>query len=371
METRNKYWDGLACVNNQVGIASATGDGAPHSNYRCINGNWENVIVKYDWDDAQTGFCPYNSQCLVNPYSSNSDNGNLASFTPNIDAPSSNNIQCINHSQFIGDNYCEEGNWTTRTKLVALQMLNIPTGDYALFCDNYENVLLYIDYPLGTDSAENYITSNANKFCALKYGSQVIFGTSLNQPINALDKPFLDVIGITSCSSATAYNDDNFYPCDGNYKAWYSNKTQSVIYSNEDITLGSPVSFITFLKNPIKALIDWIMGHLNNNPTDYSFVQNTKKFNKLYINNIVGKSIHGILEGGEAVGQKKYMAINYSNIGTDICTVVDQYDASYGNKDYVVCSPDGSNYYVVSRDSGYNFDPTMVWTDLIAKLRLE
>ncbi len=358
---QDQCWDGLSCVSNQVSISANSGSGAPHDGYRCVNGNWAAANLKSNPDETSTGFCPSDEQCLVNPSGSYADNNKP-------DA----NPQCINITQYKNDNYCEEGNWTTRTKLLALQMLSIPTGDYALFCDNYENVLLYVDYPLGTDSAKNYITSNANKFCALKYGNKVIFGTSLNQPINALDKSFLDVIGITSCSSATAYNDNNFHPCDATTnKAWYNNKTKSIIYSNEAITLSSPASFITFLKNPIKAVIDWIMGSLNNKPTDYSFVQNTKKFNKLYINKIGSKSIHGVLEGGEAVGQKKYMAIDYSNIGTDVCTVVNQYDASYGNKDYVVCNQVGSSYYVVSRDSGYNFDPTLIWTDLIVKLRVE
>ena len=54
-----------------------------------------------------------------------------------------------------------------------------------------------------------------------------------------------------------------------------------------------------------------------------------------------------------------------------MCSLVDSYDAYYGNHDYIICKDKlNNNYYVTTKDSP-NFDPLNIWPDLTAKLRIE
>ncbi|GAF80767.1 unnamed protein product, partial [marine sediment metagenome] len=96
---------------------------------RCTNGEWGPVLdMKCSWDNGTCRYCDdTNTQC--------------------------NTVldECVDSGYFKLDYFCENGSWASRTKLVALQLLEIAANsdypdNYTLFCDDYENSLNYFDY---------------------------------------------------------------------------------------------------------------------------------------------------------------------------------------------------------------------------------
>lgn len=144
--------------------------------YRCVkqrdeNGNiteeavWEFSKYKYDPYRLQSGYCPYDDMCFVTNQEEESDDpfGNRwtdsqrdavfygctydKNFVADSDISSKlkigdfderfygeNNLYNLNYVDF----YCDKGNWTSRTKMLAQKMLEIGNRSgksFALFCD--------------------------------------------------------------------------------------------------------------------------------------------------------------------------------------------------------------------------------------------
>ncbi len=192
--TVDSCWDGAACVQNEARITAyeigtttyddtvnlpetniikgLIGVQIPRYNWRCIDGTWKDIIPKTTWTNDQLGFCNETiaipgqpedyaatsrqdvRRCLVTPVvgaqdsprADNLDEPDLWYSSGNGEGPS-----CIRSDQFIMDHLCDEvGNWTSRTKVLALQMLRLATSDafdnikptgltttpYSLACDN-------------------------------------------------------------------------------------------------------------------------------------------------------------------------------------------------------------------------------------------
>ena len=252
------------------------------------------------------------------------------------------------------DDYCEDGKWTSRTKFVALQLIamaeTVAENDYVIFCDSAVNAL-NVNPPSGT-----------NNFCVLTYGdNKVVFGTSLNSDIGSNE--FSELIGATNCNVA---DDGQYHVCDGN-KAWYNEKIQSIIYSNEEIPVER-INFLekslTFLKTPFKTLFGKI-------PSLESFVDKLTKFDKLYLSVKGTKEIKGVIEsitiGGTPTNN---LVIEYKNLGISICDdFIDEYDINKEDVD-IRCDSSSNNYYVTAEVSGLSSsDLDEMWKDLTAKLR--
>ncbi|NQU78864.1 hypothetical protein HQ545_03785 [Candidatus Woesearchaeota archaeon] len=155
--------------------------------FRCIDGDWKFSRAKLTPLHDGAGFCPNETQCFIG-------GGHLAE------------IACVNDSTFhqypkVADDdspfeyhYCYDGNWTTRTKEIALQMLNMANrsnnNDYTIFCDKYDRSLnmdetmsFYRDF-IGEDIAKMMTSGQVNEFCVMDLNGQIIGGVSLNQPID-------------------------------------------------------------------------------------------------------------------------------------------------------------------------------------------
>ena len=351
----NKCFNASECVDNQAGDPSSS----PHNgDYRCIDGTWQaSTLLSSMDDDGTTGYCPEPGQCLVSLAGDSSKNNDTDS-----------NPQCIANEQYIEDNYCEDGTWSSRTKLIALQLLDIPSGDYILFCGDYESALNNFDYIVkDSKNAQDYITDKTNNYCILIYDTKVVFGTTLNQEINTGDYEFTDVID-TDCDGAL---DDNgkYNQCTTD-KAWYNEKFKSIIYSNYSISLSDinfADQFLNFFKNPFSTLVNNLNGTITP-PYDQSFVEGLKKFNRLYMNKKGTKSISGVLEGS----QFKNLVLEYKNFNTDICTIIADYNGA-NNDSYsgIVCNKDGTNHNILAQGSTFTtLDPATIWLDLTAKLRI-
>ncbi|MBW2977582.1 putative metal-binding motif-containing protein [Candidatus Woesearchaeota archaeon] len=392
-------WNDTACVPSEANATSLInpliiGDKI----WRCLDGNWSLAIKRYTWDFSQSGFCPTHTQCLVDPAGNALLNDQPESYDPtSTDVP-----QCIESGQFIVDHYCFNGTWTSRTKLIALQFLDIvnETGDidnYTLFCDNYKNALANYDYlsiedvlrgklyarpPISIYTCSdntNYVMPCVNNFCVIKYidrssGEQkVLLGTSLNRPIDDPEFSFLRALDQTStyCSNlqGTGFG---FQKCSNDANIWYSDEINSVIFSKTGTSVGALSiidSFARFLFNPINSIINYVVDVIapRAEPSgaliDYNFTQNVKDFNQIYINRLLDISIKAIIE--EPQLDKKFVTIKYFEVPEDICLAVDVYDRANPPDGQISCTKEDSVYYVIS-DQEVAFD---VWTDFTSKLR--
>ena len=349
-------WDGKTCIQNQKNKPNTQAI----NGLRCIDGEWLNSSLKFNPVGDTGGFCPETIQCLVNPLGNVNDNNNPAK-----------NPVCITDQQFIKDDYCENGEWTSRTKFVALQLIDIAKiNDFVVFCDTGENTLNNLNYLVQGQLVGSLITpDNTNNFCTLLFADKILIGTSLNKPVVDASQ-FLKTIGVESCSSALI-NDGQYHACDSSNKAWYNQKLNSIIYSKQSFTIGTTNflgTFISFIKNPFDTIKSRISATIQE-PFDTSYLSSINRFSKLYISKNSGKEIRGSVEGKGF----KNMVVEYKNFNTNICQFIDEFNAK--NKDAasgIKCSRDLNTYYVLAQGTQFTkIDPDAIWNDLTSKLRIK
>lgn len=313
----------------------------------------KSTILKYTPDGDGSGYCDEDSQCLLNP---NAKEGE----------------QCINSGQYSDDNYCGNGDWTTRTKLLALKLLKLKSSDYVLFCDSKENALNNIQYLTDANEAasSSLASLQSNNFCVLKNRDKTIGAVSINKDLGTAAAQSVKVFGIADCSGGLA-NDGHYHACDSTNKVWYNKKLQSVIFGSGAITISSDQESSTFLGNLIQLITSSLKRLLTKPPYppfDDSYLNGIKKFDRLYVSQQGSKSIIGSIEGKNF----KNMLIEYNGVGTDVCSFIDRYNNK--NNDTlsgISCKKEGSIYYVLGQGSQLtNLDPSNLWQDLTSKLRL-
>ncbi|MDP3765005.1 MAG: hypothetical protein Q8R04_00680 [Nanoarchaeota archaeon] len=349
----SECWDGEKCIDNQRGdpLAQPTGN-----NSRCIDGEWTESEVKVSIGEDTSGYCPKKTQCLANVFGRDEK------------------AQCFESGQYISDNYCEDGQWSTRTKLLALKLLKLKSDDFTLFCDNRENTLNNLQYLTESNEIVANILTNiqTNNFCVLKTGSTIIAASSINKNLEEVPENTLNIFGITSCDDALI-DDGQYHSCDATNKVWFNKQLKSFVYSSTAITVPSeqesPISFEEFIGNPIKNIIASIKRLITSPPFDESYLKGIKKFDKLYITQQGSKLIRGSIEGG----QFKNAIIEYTGFDTDICKFAEQFSQAKGDvSSGISCKKEGNNYYVLVQGSQFtNINPEIIWTDLTSKLRLK
>jgi len=303
-------------------------------------------------DGAACGFCPQDSQCLINPLAATGS-------------------QCINSGQFSNDNYCDNGQWTTRTKLLALKLLKLKSADYVLFCDKRENSLNALRYLTSSNQDASTALSNfdPNNFCVLKNGNAVMGAVSLNRNLST-SSGSINVFGASNCDSAIAFNDNQYHPCSSN-NVWYNKGLNSIIFSSTALSISSDQEQTSFIVSIIQSIINSIKRLVVSPPYDESYLNGIKKFQRLYMSMKGSKSIMGSMDFS---GQQYLNAvIKYQGFDDHICNFVDSYsgtnaDASSG----IACRQEGTNFYVLVQGSQYTkLNPDNVWNDLTSKLRIK
>jgi hypothetical protein len=175
--------------------------------FRCINSSWKFSRVKFAPLYDHAGFCPDDNQCYVY------NETGLAQYSC-VDHRGVSTVEAWQKS-FVANKpvtrpetfYCYMGNWTTRTKAIALQLMEFTGAEdtYSLFCDDYRHALnSFEDYGLfggysilppstglhgvsqGMEGAVGYFASGAaEEFCVLRVNDRVIAGVSLNINISS------------------------------------------------------------------------------------------------------------------------------------------------------------------------------------------
>jgi len=281
--------------------------------YRCINGSWKFSRAKFTPLFDGAGYCLDDSQCFIGGLSPDA-------AIACVDSGEYKKYSGVDSDQPVEYFYCQDGNWTTRTKEIALQMLNMANrsvdNDYTIFCDKFDRSLnpdetlsYYRDY-VG-DNIVTLLTSGiVNEFCVMVLNGQVIAGVSLNNievnetleegeegcvkggwacltPGNCdpeteclLDVPpdfvaqrksFLQMLkgpdANTYCDvvlSDPALSDGKYHACD-NRDVYYNPKLKSVIFSrptepHQDVPFEEVKTFIEvifdYLKQVLRSILD-------------------------------------------------------------------------------------------------------------------
>ena len=355
----NQCWNGSICIDSQKAKPMEVFNG-----FRCIDGNWMQAIMKFN-PSGKSGYCPKETQCLLNPEATNE-----------ID-------QCVEDANYTSDDYCERGNWSSRTKLLALKLLKIKSSsgspDFTIFCDTKENTLNYLQYSVGTSSASNILENDlqANNFCALTTAGKIIVAASINQNLeSALSK---NIFGIKSCINSDAFKDDGQYHyCNSDNKLWFNKKLNSIIYGKNGVNVPQEQEQQSFIRNLIGSIIDIIKHIINiqtDNLIDESLVKGIKKFDRLYLTQQGSKAITATIEGKGA--NNKNAVFEYRGLDFNMCIFIERFSESKrnGNEDdasLISCRKEGSNYYVLAQGSQFTkIDPDAAWPDLTSKLRLK
>ncbi|MBN2142915.1 hypothetical protein JW711_06320, partial [Candidatus Woesearchaeota archaeon] len=167
-------WDPLEgrCIGEQKEYDEFYFVNETGNSYKCQGGEWALQGAKrFTPDGCFGGFCPVDGQCLFNPLGSPKDNGMIGyGYRP----------QCLDSGQFLNDDYCANGSWSSRTRLAAIalsRLVNSPTEEFVLSCSDPEDLYIQEQNP-----------GMINSVCVLDLKpnqpepyNQRIFATSLNQ----------------------------------------------------------------------------------------------------------------------------------------------------------------------------------------------
>ncbi|MEK6938875.1 MAG: hypothetical protein AABX04_07585, partial [Nanoarchaeota archaeon] len=370
----NHCWNGYRCVEDMSKFTSLVDQVEGGRFYRCVEGKWSNFPPKRDWtnDLMKWGFCPKQEQCFVLSHNFGGDKSYTAQDFYQGKYPT-----CINSGEYIFDHYCENGQWTSRTKFLASKLLEVINegDDYELYCDNYQRALLdfsekdnYLGGTVaqqvaegstnGSDLLATEITTTAistcfdkimdgegkrlikdndnlhentciNNVCVLKYKEsgviKVAFATTLNKPINdsssfllALDVPLSRVE--TVCPLAEVNNVTEFVQCNLGEgiqgDLWYAPRLNAVIFAKEGISL-SP----SFFSSVINKAVDWLKGLFGTGSSQLSseskFVSTAENYHQLYLSNHADKKVRALQEYFSA--EKQTLIAEYENYETPVC----------------------------------------------------
>lgn len=362
--------------------------------------DWVEFDLKENWQRTNIGFCQNQSQCLVSN-SFNTTFDNLPNTYWDGLVNSSFGPKCIESGQFILDHHCDGGNWTSRTRLIAEQLLDLALeqapSDFALYCDTYDRALNRFEYDTQFGPVEQFLNTSCiqrglfdaelnssrtegcvNNVCALKYGSRVAFGVSLNRPIGDV-KSVLKALDLRPDSCDIAINDDGDYDlCSGN--VWYNWNTNSLIYV-KGVTRLDRANNLTkeFFKRPYDKTHRYVFDNVHNpkvKQLDYTFFNATPDFSYVYMSKDGFEFVYSFKQENVSLAQLDYAAWYFSNIGLpeDVCTrFIKRFDPSTR----VSCEtqPTPTEFYIVA-----NAPPPLTgftrrsivdnWGELTGKLRV-
>jgi hypothetical protein len=358
------------CVPNQ----SQDPHGSPipdQDGMRCIDGEWRPPIEKYT-QYLDFGYCTSHDQCLFNE----------------VPCSTSCNLRCVEPGFYYKDYYCDNGNWTTRTSLLARELIKLgggQTSPFTLVCGNAFEVLNYLmdttiggtevwkeeifdceEYADGNDLVCNnpladprecfnkpaninkYLCANVNNFCIVDLDNtgNIVIATTINKDIEGNIDPNLGKV-LAALDLDQDYCDnvvgDDFGQC-VSPNVYYNPLTASIVYYKHGHGFNFGGEPLTWLTDLIKGIISWVQGTKDEwliYGEYFTFVDIPQKLDKLYIRNEPQNSrgIYGVMETvGVRIGsfrRRPFFSIKYMGFDKDICAMVSLYDnrTSYGEID--------------------------------------
>ncbi len=408
-------WNGAICVEDESNEAFRSPNFIFESNgngYRCIKGNWSYSYKKLMPSGNQKGYCEDNQLCLVNRYGIYYP----SNFTVTNTSPMTN-PQCAKSLTYSNDYYCNQGNWTSRTALLA-NVLRVKASTvgakYSIFCGSYQEVLNYAAevngkalgeyiYPANNQCKINFggvIVSNCmNNFCVLNKDGKVSFGTTLNQRLDNTNLSYSELFnnfGLTqvqlsskinsSIASASSLNPTDLVLLTGSISGgywYYVPSINGIVYSELLLSSSQFETLITSITNMFKLLFGWVSGSDSSssvlftiqgfdNNADLAFLKDYSRYDRLYLletPNVKVKAISGQQYSFTQDNYISFIAGEYSLAGVppsyDLCNYIKSFDSRYNPEDVdIVCAKSNGKYYLYSKGS------VNIWPDLTAKLNV-
>ncbi len=360
--------------------------------YRCQDGDWTETKKLFNWDFSLQGHCEDSeNQCLVS--FDNYSNNNLPDLYHTDEKP-----QCISKDQYILDYYCEGGNWTSRTAILATKMMEVVDAknkEFKIYCDSYERVLNDFSYSISSIPVESYLDESCikedeqipcvNNFCIIRFKENneffELFGTSMNVAFGDSTRGFSDVIDVSTGSCEHTKTDGmwDFTKCGDS--AIHNPNASLIIFSPAGVEISNEDSswdiFINLIADPISLISELIgTGTFQYNDilgTQLSFdvLRTSKLFQRLFIAQIDPYLVQGVLEDArwdeELQKSVYYMLVTYKGFDDNICEIVNEFSESFG---VVNCEGDPAEKFYVVLDA--RASPTFLmskWPDLTSKFR--
>jgi hypothetical protein len=315
--------------------------------------DWFEVPIRTSWDLAMSDTCAVETQCLIHALGNVSHNGDIGRwYAQTAQGNPREGPKCLNHGQYVNDYLCDSGNWTTRTRNVALQLLqfanqNAPTN-FSLYCDRYDRVLNQYKYQLQGVSVETYLDQSCivsgasvpcvNNLCVLKTPQGVAFGASLNAPVGDASKSFLKALGksVLLCNRVRG-TDQGFVKCSDSEPVWYSQSKNSAIWLPSGALPAVIPATASQLANPLATMSAYVLAVLHsrtNRAMDFSYFPKTRLFNRLFVAQNGNRAAFGFLETGirpefDPV-PVDYLGVRYTGIdlgGNPCLTFIKRYDS--------------------------------------------
>ncbi len=436
----NFCWNGYTCVKPMEDDPLLAEHISEGRDYRCIAGEWKYLPPQWDWNVNRWGFCSQKEQCLVSlsgsqtvvdPEAAEGTRPFTTSDFYNDDFPVF--PVCINDGEYLLDHYCEQGNWTTRTKYLAGQLLDHTEGkDFILYCAPYQEALL--DYNagfLGGDKSDTIENPNAdvlgggeqeitipvcfekfksddsglvppqdntciNNVCLMQMEGKTIFATTLNLDLddpksflNALNLDHDQIVNGDICDLAPVEEDEGeikFVDCEiPEGSLFYSPTLKMIIYSKDNFGVNPGV-----IERIITTISNFFASLFRDEPIVVireGLFEEAKNFNNLYVSYHNEKRINAIIEPLPKIGNIKQLIVaEYIGYTTPICSYLNidkintiPYDAHgefdsellelAGNYSKLDCQSGGP----IQRVEGAAFKSGIdyLWPQLTSKLRIE
>lgn len=317
----------------------------------CIDNEWKPTagLVKSNWidkDETDSGFCTEEKQCFCDMITDQSDPSSCSGVTYNkedliLTATSGDeSFVCAKNGTFsTSDGHiCMNGKWTTRTALLATQLLDLnvvkSANTYSLSCASTSLALndgAYTgDTPVcvlsyGSEGTENRIiaTYSQEKLNIKNDGLKDFVGTLLNDQGGDQAEYKIYASDFT-CPGIT--NKDEFKKCNDN--AYWNNHTQSLIYGYQGLPAIDPAvlstEFTSLLLDPIKTIMDLLFGgsqqSIINDAKSYKLV--TEEFDMLYFAKNENSKIKAFAkkdydeDGNLIIG---YVSVDYIDVPENVC----------------------------------------------------
>ncbi len=335
---------------------------------------WVPLIEKPNWDYSESGDCLQADYCFVTKEGDENKNRAIDYFKA---GNKKTEPRCIINNDYIKDFYCENGDWSTRTKILALELSNIAAAEspseYTLFCGPIDVISIKTDsHFTGTFKKEQKNIPRVNSACTLKYSKGTALALSVNSDIDSkLHSPLLS-LGVKEDYCNNAKNSLSFEKCTQgtlqDHDIYYNNKIQGLIYLPKSSSIQSfnvQQMFNDLIKNPLKLISDYVKAVIHNpNRADlnFDFFDKTKLFSNVYITKSGGVGIFAFLE---KTTPQNYIGIKYSGVNLNSKSCEEIFKIS--TEDFHCLNQPSPNEFMLAAKT-----PAAVkhWTNLTSSLRI-
>ncbi len=378
----SECWSGSACVpdGGYSSIREST------TGYRCDGGNWTVVPIKFSPDYRSSGFCRRETQCLVNDaFNPDLDDDPAAFFTG---AFSREKPKCIASGQYIKDNYCDGGLWTSRTKLLALSLAglaeNVSAQNYTVYCDEYKEVLNRFSYLADFGLVEDYLAQDCpigrathecvSKVCALEFRGGVAVGGVLNAAVGG-SKSFLRALNVSPASCDSVPSGAGFGACApvDSASLFYDRDLNLAVFVRGGGSVPVPAQIPSPLSAPLSALQQYVRTSVHaDSPLarNYAFFERLPLLDRLYFASKGSRQIFAFFEtdkGAQNTTGVDYIGADYKGfeipqrLCDDVLVKVDS---------RAVCAEQPPlDFFAVAKRTPDKPGIGLLWKDLTAKLR--